>query len=111
MSISNRDLLDQAKERPNLSPEVRRRTLISRDALAATLTVFRNLVHDNIHKRFGIFVEPGTTRPPNMPFYRNLPGYCSEGVDNLFNRSVQPYLAEAVYAPGRNIKLTFSQRL
>ncbi len=32
-------------------------------------------------------------------------------VDNLFNRSVQPYLAEAVYAPGRNIKLTLTQRL
>lgn len=196
------------------------------DALAATVTVFRNLVHDNIHKRFGIFVEPGTERPPNMPFYRNLPGYRSEGVelethyeqrrgfgsvsmawmsgehrgsirnpwadknqplidigapkavvviggkwpalglaagwqgkfvaaqnkvpddeivayalprskgyglhglfaqwqgkgrwsesrvmlsvDNLLNRSVQPYLAEAVYAPGRNVKLTVSQRL
>ncbi|MDH0866800.1 TonB-dependent receptor [Mitsuaria sp. GD03876] len=196
------------------------------DAFAATLTVFRNLVHDNIHKRFGVFVEPGTERPPNLPFYRNLPGYRSDGVeaeshyeqrrgfasvslawmrgehrgsirdpwatknqplidigapkavvvlgakwpslglaagwqgkfvaaqhhvpddeivpyalpsskgyglhglfaqwqgrgawadtrlqlavDNLFNRSVQPYLAEAVYAPGRNIKLTFSQRL
>ena len=35
----------------------------------------------NIHKRFGIFVEPGTERPPNMPFYRNLPGYRSEGVE------------------------------
>lgn len=196
------------------------------DALAATVTVFRNLVHDNIHKRFGIFVEPGTARPPNMPFYRNLPGYRSEGVelethyeqrryfataslawidgehrgsirdpwasknqplidigapkavlvlgakwpaqglalgwqgklvaaqhqvpddevvpyalpeskgysvhglfaqwqgrgawagtrvqlsvDNLFNRSYQPYLAEAVYAPGRNVKLSISQRL
>lgn len=32
-------------------------------------------------------------------------------VDILFNRSVQPYLAEQVHAPGRNIKLTFSQRL
>jgi hemoglobin/transferrin/lactoferrin receptor protein len=200
--------------------------LSSGDALAATLTVFRNLVHDNIHKRFGIFVEPGTERPPKLPFYRNLPGYRSEGaeaeahyeqrrgfaslslawmrgehrgsirdpwatknqplidigapkavvviggkwpasglaagwqgkfvaaqnkvpddevvpyalppskayglhglfaqwqgrgawadtkvqlaVDNLFNRSVQPYLAEQVYAPGRNIKLTLSQRL
>ncbi|QPF74773.1 TonB-dependent receptor [Roseateles sp. DAIF2] len=196
------------------------------DSLAATLTGFRNLVHDNIHKRFGVMVEPGTTRPAQLPFYRNLPGYRSEGIeleaqyearrlfasgslawmqgehrgsirdpwagrnqplidsaapklvlvvggkwpalglaagwqgkfvgaqrkvpddeivpyalpaskgyglhglfaqwqgrgqladtrlslsiDNLFNRSVQPYLAEAVYAPGRNIKLTLSQRL
>lgn len=196
------------------------------DAFASTLTGFRNLVHDNIHKRFGVFVEPGTTRPPNMPFYRNLPGYRSQGlelethydarryfanaslawmegehrgsirdpwasknqplidigapkmvlvlggkwpqwgvaagwqgklvaaqnkvpddeivpyalppskgyalhglfaqwqgrgkladtklglsVDNLFNRAVQPYLAETVYAPGRNIKLTWSQRI
>ena len=196
------------------------------DALAATLTLFHNRVHDNIHKRFGVFVEPGTERPPNLPFYRNLPGYKSQGVeaethydarhyfasaslswmegehqgsirnpwatknqplidigapkavlvvggkwpraglaagwqgkfvaaqnkvpddevvpyalppskgyalhglfaqwqgsgrladtklnlsvDNLFNRSVQPYLAEAVYAPGRNIKLTLTQRL
>ena len=198
----------------------------SGDAFAATLTGFRNLVHDNIHKRFGIMVEPGTPRPPLLPFYRNLPGYRSEGlelethyearrlfasaslawmdgehrgslrdpwaarnqplidigapkavlvlggkwpalglaagwqgkfvaaqrrvpddeivpyalppskgyalhglfaqwqgqgrlagtrvglsVDNLFNRAVQPYLAEAVYAPGRNLKLTLSQRL
>ncbi len=196
------------------------------DAFATTLTLFHNRVHDNIHKRFGVFVEPGTERPPNMPFYRNLPGYKSQGVevethydarryfanaslawmegehkgsirnpwatknqplidigapkavlvvggkwpsagiaagwqgkfvaaqtkvpddevvpyalpaskgyalhglfaqwqgsgrladtklnlsvDNLFNRSVQPYLAEAVYAPGRNIKLTLTQRL
>ncbi|PND37322.1 TonB-dependent receptor [Paucibacter aquatile] len=196
------------------------------DALAATFTAFRNLVHDNIHKRFGVMVEPGSVRPAQLPFYRNLPGYRSEGleveahyeqrryfmtaslawmdgehrgsirdpwsaknqplidigapkavlvlgakwpahglalgwqgkfvgaqtqvpddeivpyalpaakgyavhglfaqwqgrgrwagsrmqlsVDNLFNRSYQPYLAEAVYAPGRNLKLSFSQQI
>jgi hemoglobin/transferrin/lactoferrin receptor protein len=196
------------------------------DALSATLTLFRNEVRDNIHKRFGVMVEPGTARPALLPFYRNLPGYHSQGleleahyearrllasaslawmegehrgsirdpwatrnqplidigapkavlvlggkwpawglvagwqgkfvaaqrqvpddeivpyalppaagyglhglfaqwqgrgrwadtrvnlsVDNLLNRAVQPYLAEAVFAPGRNIKLSVSQRL
>ncbi|MCW3479059.1 TonB-dependent hemoglobin/transferrin/lactoferrin family receptor [Neisseriaceae bacterium JH1-16] len=55
--------------------------LSERDTLSGTLTVFRNRVSDNIHKRFGVMAEPGTTQPKMQSFYRNLPGYTTEGAE------------------------------
>ncbi len=55
--------------------------LVQGDTLNLAFTLFRNEVHDNIEKRFGVLVEPGTVRPKLMSFYRNLPGYRTEGVE------------------------------
>ena len=56
--------------------------LFSRDdSLVGTVTAYRNIVHDNIHKRFGVMYEPGTANPGKQSFYRNLPGYRTEGLE------------------------------
>ncbi|GGY22470.1 TonB-dependent hemoglobin/transferrin/lactoferrin family receptor [Paludibacterium paludis] len=51
------------------------------DRLSFAATLFRNDVHNNIEKRFGVMVEPGSAKPPRLSFYRNLPGYRTEGVE------------------------------
>ncbi len=56
--------------------------LFSRDdSLVGTVTAYRNIVHDNIHKRFGVMYEPGAANPGKQSFYRNLPGYRTEGLE------------------------------